>query len=56
MSSNPWPDFGNGDVGLNEFTTNGNSVTGLIEVDLNSPEPDPDLYGPWPGNIFAIQI
>lgn len=49
-SSGPWPDFGNGDVGLNEFTSNGNTVTGLFEVDLNSPEPDPTLYGPWPVN------
>jgi peptidoglycan hydrolase-like protein with peptidoglycan-binding domain len=49
-SSAPWPDFGNGDVGLNEFTSNGNTVTGLFEVDLNSPEPDPTLYGPYPVN------
>jgi hypothetical protein len=45
-----WPDFGDGDVGLNEFTSSGNTVTGLVEIDLNSPEPDPDLYGPWPIN------
>lgn len=49
-SSAEWPDMGNGDVGLNEFTSNGNTVTGLWEVDLNSPEPDPALYGPWPVN------
>jgi len=42
-----WPDFGNGDYGLNQFTSKGASVTGLIEIDLNTPEPDPDLYGPW---------
>ena len=52
-SSEPWPDFGNDDVGLNEFTSNGNSVTGLIEVDLNTPEPDPQLYGPWPVNRYV---
>jgi len=52
-SSAPWPDFGNGDVGLNEFTSSGATITGLIEVDLNSPEPDPDLYGPWPINRFV---
>ena len=52
-SSAPWPDFGNGDVGLNEFTGSGNTVTGLWEIDLNSPEPDPDLYGPWPVNRFV---
>jgi hypothetical protein len=38
------------DVGLNQFSTNGNTVTGLVEVDLNSPEPDPAIYGPWPVN------
>ena len=45
-----WPDFGDGDVGLNEFTSNGNTPTGLVEVDLNSAEPDPAMYGPWPVN------
>jgi hypothetical protein len=45
-----WPDFGNGDEGLNEFSSSGNTVTGLVEIDLNSPEPDPALYGPWPVN------
>lgn len=49
-SSEPWPDYGNGDVGLNQFTSNGNTITGLVEIDLNSPEPDPQLYGPWPVN------
>lgn len=39
-----------GDVGLNQFTSNGNTITGLVELDLNSPEPDPALYGPWPVN------
>lgn len=45
-----WPDMGNGDVGLNQFTSNGATVSGMIEVDLNTPEPDPALYGPWPVN------
>ena len=48
-----WPDFGDGDYGLNQFTTNGNSVTGLIEVDLNSGEEPTDLYGPWPVNRYV---
>jgi len=52
-TSAPCPDFGNGDVGLNEFTSSGATVTGLLEIDLNSPEPDPDLYGPWPINRFV---
>ena len=49
-SSEDWPDMGNGDYGLNQFTSNGATVTGIVEVDLNSPEPDPALYGPWPVN------
>lgn len=52
-SAAPWPDFGNGDVGLNEFTSSGATVTGLIEIDLNSPEPTPSMYGPWPVNRFV---
>jgi hypothetical protein len=36
------------DNGLNQFTSNGNTITGLVELDLNSPEPDPESYGPWP--------
>ena len=47
-----WPDFGSTppDFGLNQFTSNGNTVTGIFEIDLNTPEPDPQLYGPWPVN------
>lgn len=48
-----WPDFGTGDIGCNEFTHSCGTVTGLIEVDLNSPEPDPALYGPYPVNRFV---
>jgi len=49
-TSQPWPDFGDGDYGLNQFSSSGNTVTGLAEIDLNSPEPNPDVYGPWPIN------
>jgi peptidoglycan hydrolase-like protein with peptidoglycan-binding domain len=42
-SHEAWPDFGDGDVGLNQFTSNGMTVTGLIEIDLNSAEPDPQV-------------
>merc|ERR1712070_794145 len=38
------------DYGLNEFTTNGATPTGLFEIDLNSPEPSPEEYGPYPIN------
>jgi hypothetical protein len=47
-TSAEWPDFGNGDYGATEFYGNGNTVTGLYAVDLNSPEPDPAKYGPFP--------
>ena len=49
-TSAPWPDFGDGDVGYTQFGSSGNTVTGLVEIDLNSPEPDPAVYGPWPIN------
>ena len=45
----PWPYWSN-TVGLNMFTSNGNTPTGLAEADLNSPEPDPTSYGPFPIN------
>jgi len=49
-SSAPWPDYGVQDVGYTQFGSSGNTVTGLVEIDLNSPEPDPQVYGPWPVN------
>eukprot|EP01084_Bolivina_argentea_P300949 519045_1 len=51
--SNPptsvWPNYNNS-VGLNEFSGNGNTITGLMYIDLNSPEPknDEKYYGPYP--------
>lgn len=33
----------------------GNTPTGLIEFDLNSPEDDPQLFGPYPVNR-AVQV
>eukprot|EP01084_Bolivina_argentea_P312658 541313_1 len=36
--TNAWPKYNNS-VGLNEFTSNGNTPTGLSYLDLNSPEP-----------------
>ena len=33
-----WPDFGNGDEGLNQFTSNGNTITGLVEVSFQNIE------------------
>ena len=46
-----WPDY-TPDEGLNMFSSNGNTPTGFMEVDLNSPEPDPTKYGPYPVNRF----
>ena len=46
----PWPDFNNTGDGLNVFSSNGDTPTGLMEFDLNSPEPEPQLYGPYPVN------
>lgn len=51
-TSAPWPDYGDGDTGLNEFSSNGNTPTGLSTLDLNSPEPadvEPE-FGPYPVN------
>jgi hypothetical protein len=35
---------------LNEFTGSGNTPTGLMSFDLNSPEDDPKSFGPYPVN------
>ena len=36
--------------GLNEFSSDGNTPTGLTLFDFNSPEGIPKLYGPYPIN------
>eukprot|EP00729_Bicosta_minor_P014185 gene14185-16945_t len=41
---------------LNLFTTNGNTPTGLMSLDFNSPEPDPVSYGPYPINRAVAGI
>jgi len=46
----PWPVFNNTNPGRSEFASSGNTPTGLSEVDLNTPEEDPHLYGPYPIN------
>jgi hypothetical protein len=58
-----WPDLtddgcpdgasSQGCVGLNSFSRDGNTPTGLSEVDLNSPEAEAELYGPYPINRFV---
>ena len=59
----PWPDFRddgcpdgattNGCIGLNQFSHDGSTPTGLVEIDLNTPESSPRLYGPYPINWFV---
>jgi len=51
----PWPSYSNS-YGLNEFSSNGNTPTGLAWVDLNTPEPDPKLYGPFNVNRVVSGI
>jgi hypothetical protein len=46
----PFPDFGANDIGLNQFSSDGATVTGIIEIDLNSPEDNSTEFGPWPVN------
>lgn len=47
----PWPDYNN-NPGYNQFTTNGNTPTGLSGLDLNTPESNATIYGPY--NIHRI--
>lgn len=59
----PWPDFQDDDcpagaaaqgcIGLNSFSTDGSTPTGLSEIDLNSPEDSAKFYGPYPVNRFV---
>jgi len=39
-----------GETGRNQFCTDGDTPTGLSRIDLNSPEPDPKDFGPYPIN------
>ncbi len=40
-------------LALNQFTSNGVTPTGLTTFDLNSPEDDPQAFGPYPVNRFV---
>lgn len=46
-TSPTWPSFTSTE-GLNMFTSDGNTPTGLVACDLNSPEGDALQYGPFP--------
>ena len=58
-----WPDLSDtgcpfaqtrqGCVGLNSFSADGATPTGLSEIDLNAPEDSAKLYGPYPINRFV---
>ena len=57
INDRSWPDFHDdgcpnstetrGCVGLNAFSSGGMTPTGVSEIDLNTPEDDPRLYGPY---------
>ena len=57
INDRSWPDFHDdgcpnstgtrGCVGLNAFSSYGMTPTGVSEIDLNTPEDDPRLYGPF---------
>ena len=44
-----WPDYTD-DVGINQLSSSGNTPTGLMSFDLNSPEDILKFYGPYPVN------
>ena len=43
----PWPHYNATSCGLSQFATNGNTPTGLMELDLNTPEPNATEFGPY---------
>jgi hypothetical protein len=49
VKNTTWPSYTT-DVGRNQFSSGGNTPTGLMSFDLNSPEDVPKLYGPYPVN------
>jgi hypothetical protein len=51
LNENPvWPHFNSSGPGLNQFSPDGSTPTGLSEADLNSPEDEPKYFGPYPVN------
>ena len=44
-----WPDYTD-DAGINQLSSSGNTPTGLMTFDLNSPEDIVKFYGPYPVN------
>lgn len=52
----PWPSFNSSGPGLNMFTSDGDTPTGLIAFDLNTPEDNATEFGPWPVNRAVAGI
>jgi hypothetical protein len=46
----PWPTWNSSGPGLNQFSPDGATPTGLVEFDLNSPEDNATEFGPYPIN------
>ena len=53
MIPSTWPDYNGTGDGLNQFSHSGMTPTGLSEIDLNSPEDNATLYGPYPVTRFV---
>jgi hypothetical protein len=46
----PWPTWTHTAAGLSQFAPDGDTPTGLCEMDLNSPEDNATEFGPYPVN------
>lgn len=51
----PWPSYSD-TPGLTQLAPDGNTPTGLYELDLNAPEPNATLYGPFPVNRAVVGL
>ena len=45
-----------GQLALNYLSPSGSTPTGMSEFDLNTPEPEPKLYGPFDVNRFTTGL
>lgn len=57
ICDNAWPSFNSQTPGLNQFSPDGDTPTGLAELDLNGPELNATLFGPYPINriVYGLQ-
>jgi hypothetical protein len=53
----PYPEWDNYGIGLNQFTSDGATPTGLSFIDLNTREANATMYGPYPINrvVFGVR-